>query len=69
MFLQHVSPNRRGGPEFDIKSVHVDLAPNQVALEQVCLSVLRFSSVITIPPMFRTNFQVNILIRRKILFG
>jgi hypothetical protein len=67
--LQHVSPYHRGRPEFDSKSVHVDLGPNQVALGRLCPSVMRFSSVTTTPPMLHTNLQVDMFIRWTTLFG
>ena len=50
---------------FDSRSVHVRFVANKVALGQVFLGVLRFSSVSIMPPMLHTDPHLHVVLTRR----
>jgi hypothetical protein len=51
-----LSPQR---PEFDPRSVHVKSVVQKVTLVHICIQVLLFSPVTTIPPMLHIHFHLR----------
>jgi hypothetical protein len=56
------SPQRT---ELDSRSIHVRFVVEKVTLQQICLQVLLFFAVNTIPPMLHFHFPLRVALTRR----